>query len=305
MERYKKQSIMKKINFVEAHLGAIQDKFAEVKSFLQLERWLGFSITEPMKKLIDPSWEKNSHKRRNFLSCTEAGVYKITIGGETYVGSTINIHQRENMLMGNLKRGTYANHKMQKAYNAHQDVVFEILEKVEDESQLIRREQYWIDQINPTLNVSKMADKRMFNKFNMNRKMKTPDWNMSIYMVTDMTDGQVWMDTPSRLERSMGWPASVITTSMIGRKEYLYKGKYLIKKMPTDGIAQIKDGQIIAVYNRLSDACVAVGAPKTSYTFLREVCEGKRYTFKGYNWTFLSCTEVEEWRNNRQINKAS
>lgn len=79
------------------------------------------------------------------------GVYKIAnkISGKLYIGSTINLKNREQRHFKNLKDGTHHSKKLQNAYFKYgQEIfLFEIIESydiVENEL-LLEREQYWID----------------------------------------------------------------------------------------------------------------------------------------------------------------
>lgn len=83
-------------------------------------------------------------------------IYKITntVTGEIYVGGTVDYATRKSCHKHHLKRKTHHSSLLQKNWNKYgaSAFVFEILEHVETRAQLHAREQFWIDQLHPTLN---------------------------------------------------------------------------------------------------------------------------------------------------------
>lgn len=90
------------------------------------------------------------------------GVYKIEnkITGECYVGSSRNVKKRWRNHRSDLRHNKHKNRKLQAAYDAHgPDVfIFEILEQGEL-SQLIAREQFFMDLLKPAYNIIPRADR--------------------------------------------------------------------------------------------------------------------------------------------------
>ena len=79
---------------------------------------------------------------------TIAGVYVIkTLSGFMYIGSSENIKRRFGQHISCLKKGVNHNSPLQAYYNefGKDSLTFEVLEYVEDVSQLLDREQFWID----------------------------------------------------------------------------------------------------------------------------------------------------------------
>jgi len=78
-----------------------------------------------------------------------SGVYQIrnTENQKRYIGSATNLYKRCVYYIGDLRRETHANNYLQRAWDKYgSDVfVFEILEFVDDQTQLIVREQHYID----------------------------------------------------------------------------------------------------------------------------------------------------------------
>lgn len=85
-----------------------------------------------------------------------SGIYKITntITGKYYIGSAVHISKRWNNHKYQLNKGTHYTKYLQNAWNKYgaQAFEFSILEKVDDKSNLIEREQYWIDILDPVKN---------------------------------------------------------------------------------------------------------------------------------------------------------
>jgi group I intron endonuclease len=79
------------------------------------------------------------------------GIYKITntVNGRFYIGSAVNLARRWTEHQQKLRRGKHANSHLQRSWLAHGGVVFgiEILEHVAALSNLIGREQFWIDRL--------------------------------------------------------------------------------------------------------------------------------------------------------------
>lgn len=78
-----------------------------------------------------------------------SAIYIITSrSGKEYVGSAHNYVKRWNDHRYELRKGTHCNRKLQNAWNKYGTLEFELLEIVPDVSQLLEREQYWIDRLN-------------------------------------------------------------------------------------------------------------------------------------------------------------
>lgn len=80
----------------------------------------------------------------------KAGIYKIlnTVGGGMYIGSAINMNSRLKRHCKDLRSGCHHSVKLQRAYDKYHSQAFiaSVVECVEDTSQLLQREQYWIDE---------------------------------------------------------------------------------------------------------------------------------------------------------------
>lgn len=70
----------------------------------------------------------------------KSGIYKIQIGANFYLGSAVNLKNRERQHRGELRAGKHANRFMQRAWDKHGEMQFDVVEfcKVAD---IINREQ--------------------------------------------------------------------------------------------------------------------------------------------------------------------
>lgn len=88
----------------------------------------------------------------------KSGIYLFTINGRSYVGSAVDIKARRSTHLHNLRKGKHGNRFFQSCYNKHgeENLKHEVLEYVEKE-RLIEREQFYIDTMNPCINIAKKA----------------------------------------------------------------------------------------------------------------------------------------------------
>lgn len=80
------------------------------------------------------------------------GVYKITniVNGKIYIGSSMNLGRRFNDHKNQLSRKKHSNKYLQNSWNkyGYESFTFEVIEIVNDFEDLLKREQYWIDNLN-------------------------------------------------------------------------------------------------------------------------------------------------------------
>lgn len=95
----------------------------------------------------------------------EAGVYLISnnVNGKCYVGSTVHLDQRRREHFSRLANNKHINAHLQNAYNKYgrEAFNFEILETIDIDDnikdKLLKREQFWIDNLKPEYNVLLVA----------------------------------------------------------------------------------------------------------------------------------------------------
>lgn len=80
-----------------------------------------------------------------------SGIYSITnkINGKRYIGSAVNINSRLRTHRSLLNRDCHCNIKLQRAWNKYgsDSFSFDVIEYVENKTDLIIREQFWIDNL--------------------------------------------------------------------------------------------------------------------------------------------------------------
>lgn len=93
----------------------------------------------------------------------KSGVYMILNikNKKFYIGSTQDFNKRFYSHNGKCKNQIHANYLLQKSVNKYgsENFKFFIIEKVEDLSKIVEREQYYMDKLKPTLNIFKIARK--------------------------------------------------------------------------------------------------------------------------------------------------
>ena len=86
------------------------------------------------------------------------GIYIIKFNnGDTYIGRSNNIPHRMRNHKYQLKNNIHKNKHMQNVYNKYGEFNYEIVEEVES-NLLGEREMFWINQLSPTLNLTKGGD---------------------------------------------------------------------------------------------------------------------------------------------------
>jgi group I intron endonuclease len=96
-----------------------------------------------------------------------SGIYEIknTANGKNYIGSAINIYKRWGSHVDELRRKNHKNKHLQRAWDRYgeENFCFNIMETC-DPDLLITREQYYIDTINPTYNMARIAGSTLGKK---------------------------------------------------------------------------------------------------------------------------------------------
>ena len=89
-------------------------------------------------------------------------IYKIYFKSKPnllYIGSSVNYSERKIRHRHQLKTNKHKNIYIQRLYNKYgsEELIFNIIEYVDTDLNLIKREQYYIDLLNPKLNMLKIA----------------------------------------------------------------------------------------------------------------------------------------------------
>lgn len=105
-----------------------------------------------------------------------SGIYKIAnkVTGEIYIGSSVNINNRFRYHKSKLIKNCHDNDHLQKVFNKYglENLSFEIIEIVNDVTNLIKLEQYYIDSLNPKYNICKITGSCLGIKLTKEHKLK-------------------------------------------------------------------------------------------------------------------------------------
>lgn len=118
-------------------------------------------------------------------------IYKITNekSGKFYIGSAINFNRRMREHKKNLNAQKHCNPILQSSFNKTGIEWFtsEVLEIVEDPQELIKREQYYIDTLNPYINIQRIVEStNLGRKFVWSEEQKAAHKKrMKEYVFTD------------------------------------------------------------------------------------------------------------------------
>jgi group I intron endonuclease len=110
-----------------------------------------------------------------------SGIYKIynLIDDNFYIGSSVNLRKRESTHFNLLKKNKHHCIYLQNAVNKYgiNNFIFEIIEYVDCFKNLINREQYYFDLLNPKYNTDKIAGSRLGSKVSDETKLKISLFN--------------------------------------------------------------------------------------------------------------------------------
>lgn len=110
-------------------------------------------------------------------------VYKISsvlFPERIYIGSSVGLFSsRRARHIRDLWRGKHHSPKLQNHYNKYgkDDLVFEVIERLDCSCGLITAEQKWIDELDPYFNIRKKAESNLGMKHSQETKAKISAWN--------------------------------------------------------------------------------------------------------------------------------
>jgi group I intron endonuclease len=113
------------------------------------------------------------------------------INNKKYVGSAINFKKRKQIHLSDLRNGTHHSITLQRSWEKYgeDNFVFIVLEEVDNSEDLIKREQWWIDNSSCEYNIAKVAGsslgikrrKETIEKVRQaNLGLKHPEWRNKI-----------------------------------------------------------------------------------------------------------------------------
>jgi len=108
-------------------------------------------------------------------SSISSGIYKIsnTLNSQFYIGSSVNIEQRYKYHLTRLKHNKHPNIHLQRAVNKYgiENFKFEIIQKCPKEY-TVKLEQWFLDNLNPTYNICKVASGPLEYRCNEEQRVK-------------------------------------------------------------------------------------------------------------------------------------
>jgi group I intron endonuclease len=200
----------------------------------------------------------------------KSGIYKILnlTNNKIYVGSAVNLERRRKAHLNKLKHNSHPNYHLQNSYNLYGSGVFDftVIEFV-NIKQLIEREQYYIDVLNPEYNICPIAGNSLGRKHTKESIEKIK--NNSLKRKTHP-------DTISALKIGRGWNKGLPFSKESREKMSIAKNKIKVPVVSIDG-----DG-VEVCYESISLAS------KHGYHsgHIVECCKGNQKTHKGLRWIY-------------------
>lgn len=113
------------------------------------------------------------HARVFLYTNMATGIYSITINEHLYIGSAKDLCGRKYRHLHSLRKNTHCNIFLQRLYNKYgeSNVIFNVVELC-DVQDLIAREQFYIDTLNPDINICKVAGSTLGRKHSAETKEK-------------------------------------------------------------------------------------------------------------------------------------
>lgn len=115
---------------------------------------------------------------------TKIGIYCIenVENKKKYIGSSKHVYKRRNRHFSELKNGKHKNIKLQSSYNKHgkDKFIFYVIELVNDEKLLIKREQFYIYTLKPEYNINLIANSSLGVKRSKETKEKIRQANLGL-----------------------------------------------------------------------------------------------------------------------------
>lgn len=181
----------------------------------------------------------------------KSGIYKIIniITGDIYIGSSINLKERQRRHSKDLRRNQHHAVYLQRAVNKYgiSNFKFIIIEYCEQE-QLLIREQHYLDTLLPVYNTAKIAGSVLGVKQSEEAKEKKRTYAL---VMNVRPPESTWLE----------------------KQQQVYKLDMYTLEM-------------IQGYDSLSEACRSVGKDATFASTISSCCRNKRYSAFGYRWVY-------------------
>jgi len=231
------------------------------------------------------------------------GIYMILnkVNGKRYIGSSKNVRKRKNRHFSELRRDVHKNRKLQNSFNKYGEDKFEfkLLEEVSDEKDLIVREQVFINELKPKLNINLIANSSLGVKRSEETKekvrqanlgLKHPEWRNKIKSEAQGGDNH-WTKSKSFSDEAK--------ENMSNTHKELYKNGYV---NPRKGVKESEEiinrkriisAKPIQMFDLEGNMVGEFGSAKEAHEqcgfspqYIGQCCNGKREKYKGYVWKF-------------------
>lgn len=209
------------------------------------------------------------------------GIYKIQSKSKPercYIGSAVNLSNRWSVHQKDLRKNSHASMKLQRHYNKYgfADLDFSIIENCSKNS-LIEREQFYIDNLDPFFNISKVAGSPMLNRKHSEKTRKQ--------MSKSHIGLQTWCVGKSLSEEHKKKLSIASSKALKGRKhsEEHNRNNGLARRIP---ILQFnKEGELIREWDSATSASKELRLDKAN---INSCCRNKygHKTVGGFVWKY-------------------
>ncbi len=207
------------------------------------------------------------------------GIYKITniITEDFYIGSSVDLRSRINQHKSKLKNRSHPNNYLQNVYNKYgiNNLSFEIVEHVDNKINLIFKEQFYIDTLNPRYNICKIAGSCLGRKLSEETKLKISESHIGLklseetkFKISEAKKGKkLSKETRKKLSENNAkyWLGKHLSEECIEKKS-----KKFIIKSPTGKVIKGKNLKKFCKENNLH------------YSNMNSVINNKRKSYGGY-----------------------
>lgn len=214
----------------------------------------------------------------------KSGIYKIInlINNKIYIGSAVNLDNRKNVHFTILKKNKHHNIKLQRSFNKYEkeNFKFEILEYCEKEN-LIKREQYYIDNLTPYYNIAKIAGSNLGSKRTLDTRRQLSKshkgqiaWNKNIPQTEEHKRKQS-ISMTGRISGAKGkkWP-------LLSRKKFSLSKKGISANNRIQVIQFDLRGNKLAEFDSVTSAEIATNTKGITHVLLGKYKHANNYLWK-------------------------
>lgn len=199
-----------------------------------------------------------------------SGIYKIrnNKNGKYYIGSSSNLKVRKSYHFSQLRRNIHKNTILQNSFNKYKEINF-IFETVElcNPTELIRREQYYIDTLKPPFNIRPIAHSNIGMKYNDKR---SPEERERIRLLRVNISPET-RDKMRKYKYMLGKKHSDSTKERMRNKKSKPIIQYSLSMVFVREWNSAKEAELIGHYNRIA---------------ISNCCNSKTKKSQGFIWKF-------------------